>query len=213
MTGSDVCSSDLAKDKNGNTALTWAARNKNTEVREKMTRILQDPEAAAQALAMPDTEFLALCRRGTPEAVSRAIKTGANVNAKDDSQQTALMQAAVNHPEVVSMLIAAGADVNEKDNCQQTALMHAATANRLEIVAMLLAAGADVHAKTNDGRTTLIRATVHNANARVIAALLRAGADVHARDNDGKTALRHAVWESSPNLEVVSTIEDRKSVV
>ncbi len=95
-------------------------RNKNTEVREKMTRILQDPEAAAQALAMPDTGFWPLCRRGdSREAVSRAIKTEQTSNAKDDSQQTALMRARSPAIEVVSMLIAAGADVNRRTTANE----------------------------------------------------------------------------------------------
>ena len=60
--------------------------------------------------------FFARCRTGTPKAVREDLRSGADVNAKDEDGWTALMYAAHNpNPEVVSVLLEAGADVDAKD--------------------------------------------------------------------------------------------------
>lgn len=58
------------------------------------------------------------------------IKAGADVNAKDNSGNTALRIVAQNHKkDIVELLINAGADVNTRTSDGKTALMIAAEEN------------------------------------------------------------------------------------
>jgi len=96
--------------------------------------------------------------------VQALLAKGADVNAKANDGQTALMVASsheqgfglLDHPNIVPALLAQGADVNAKDRTGQTALMHASYSGHLDIVRALLAKGASVNAKDNDGRTALL---------------------------------------------------------
>lgn len=96
--------------------------------------------------------------------MSRLIKAGANVNAKDYLKETPLMAAArENDAEAVDFLIKAGADVNASNQYKQTALIKAVTfveadeADQIDpkVIALLIEAGADVKATDDDGKTAL----------------------------------------------------------
>ena len=105
---------------------------------------------------MSDEDFLKLCKSGNVGKVEEAIKDGANVNAKDNDGNTALMWAAYNgHTERVKLLIEHGANINAKDNDGETALMQAAFYGYIEIVKLLLEYGASVNDKDNEGWTAL----------------------------------------------------------
>lgn len=144
----------------------------------------------AVALALPvspvwassDIAFIKLCARGTPEAVRSAIEAGANVNARDDDHETALMMAAEKNPnpEVTALLLRAGADVNARDEDGDTALIKAADSNsNPEVVALLLKAGADVTIRNEDGETALMEArerSFSEAGTAIVKLLQEAGA-------------------------------------
>ena len=75
--------------------------------------------------------------------VSLLLEAGADVNAKGDNEETALMLAAANpNPEVVSLLLEAGADVNARDNRGNSALNYANAINNTRTVEKLRAAQA-----------------------------------------------------------------------
>ena len=98
--------------------------------------------------------FIKLCRTGTPEAVAAALRSGADVNARDKRGITALMWAACNsNPEVVEVLLEAGANVDARCEDSVTALMVAIEENpEPRVVSALLNAGADIDAKNKEGR-------------------------------------------------------------
>ena len=80
-----------------------------------------------------------------PEILKALLNAGANVNAKNEYDQTALIFAAQDAPlNVVKLLLDAGADATKGD-----VLLHAATP---EIVRALAKAGADVSVTTGDGK-------------------------------------------------------------
>ncbi len=75
----------------------------------------------------------------------RLIKSGADVNAQNDDDFTALIYAAeskVPSAEVVKLLIDAGADVNARERDGMTALRYAEERDAADVVALLKAAGA-----------------------------------------------------------------------
>lgn len=72
-------------------------------------------------------------KRTTPRMIEKLIKLGADVNAKDNEEYTALMLAVLNNsnPEIVKVLIRAGVDIFAKDSDGKTALDHA-TSNEIK---------------------------------------------------------------------------------
>ena len=87
------------------------------------------------------------------------IKNGADVNAKNNDGNIALISASNRrHLEIVKLLIKNGADVNAKDNDGMTALMW--TTGYFgdpspEVIKLLIKNGADVNAEAKNGNTAL----------------------------------------------------------
>jgi ankyrin repeat protein len=141
--------------------------------------------------AMSDEEFLELCSYGTEAEIESAVKTGANVNAKDFLGWTPLMYAARNNPDpgLISTLIGHGADVDGRSGIGQTALMMASGFAGYETVSILIGAGADVIDREDDGWTALMWAANQNGDPRVTSLLIDRGSDVNARNDGGQTPL------------------------
>ncbi len=75
--------------------------------------------------------------------VQALLDAGADVNAKDNNGETALIQAAsTGHTETVQALLDAGADVDAEGAFEMTALMWAKRKGHTEIVELLKKAGA-----------------------------------------------------------------------
>ncbi|MCX8506584.1 MAG: ankyrin repeat domain-containing protein [Alphaproteobacteria bacterium] len=85
--------------------------------------------------------------------MNELIKSGEDVNAKDNDGQTALMSAS-RTPMVINILRRAGIDVNAENNDGST-LMTRVAARQAEVIKLLLAAKADVNAKNKYGYTAL----------------------------------------------------------
>ena len=148
--------------------------------------------------------------------VQALLDSGADVNAKDENDMTALHWAASGgNEELVELLISKGADVNAKEEVGWTPLHYAAAMNHKAIAELLLAKGADVNAKAKDGKTpqdfaygaTAELLLKHGGKsdsilvaARVgdlagVQALLDSGADVNAKHENGMTPLHlAATW-------------------
>ena len=149
-----------------------------------------------RAEAMADKEFIRLCEEGTAEQVQKALKDGANPNARDGNA-TVLEWAALNdNLPAVQALLDAGANPN-REQPGETALMFAALADNPAMVQALLKAGANPNAKTGSGHTALTFWARRHGNlmldvrqmppghAQVVKALLAAGADVNGACGDG----------------------------
>jgi ankyrin repeat protein len=113
--------------------------------------------------------------------VERLIRSGANVNAANDTGVTPLWTASLNGSEpIVKRLLAAGANPNIALMSGETPLMAAARAGKTGVVDALLAKGANPNAHGTRGQTALMWA-VGQRHADVVKRLLIGGADVHAR--------------------------------
>ena len=74
----------------------------------------------------------------------RLVAKGADVNAKDQTEQSAyLIAASEGHLELLDLALDHGADVNDKDSWNGTALIRAAERGHADVVARLLRAGID----------------------------------------------------------------------
>jgi len=83
-------------------------------------------------------------RGGHADTVKEVLKPGrVNINVKDETGRTPLMEAARNgHNDVVRTLLNAGADAKLKDLQGKTALMYASEGGHKESVTLLRQAGA-----------------------------------------------------------------------
>ena len=154
------------------------------------------PSAAPAAVSTPaPTESLSLIEAveaGELEAVKAAVATGADVNAKDDSGFTVLVNAMANgNFEVVDFLIQKGAETGLKKPGQEAPnrvlgeglaqdelLLAAAEAGDLASVTRLVEAGANVNARSEDGFTVLVHA-ISGYHREVIQYLVQKGATIH----------------------------------
>ena len=93
--------------------------------------------------AMSDAEFVELCKSGNAVEVEEAIRNGANVNAKDNDGNTALMRAVLwGATKTTEVLLKHGVHVNAKNNNGDTALMWATGFGNIEIANLLRSYGA-----------------------------------------------------------------------
>ena len=106
-------------------------------------------------------------------ALERAVRRGANPNARDSFGGAALLD--VREPAIADALIRLGADVDIRDHRDgETPLIRAARRGDAALVRILLAAGANVRAESTTGATPLGEATRDGHEEVVV--LLRAAA-------------------------------------
>lgn len=131
--------------------------------------------------------FLQAAVRGNNNKVKEFIKSGVDINMKDNEGRTALMNAALNSfLMVVITLINAGADPNLQDKDGRTALMMTSTN---KIFDKLLDAGADVNITDNNGDTIVMDRVYDFRNLNESKILLKKiidkGLDLSIKNNNG----------------------------
>jgi len=160
-----------ARDSSGHTALMYAASDPQKE-------ILNHPEYASKLPSRPDIGALKylIDSGANPNDVDDLglttlmladsstapllLSSGANLDARDNHQRTALMYAAQKTSvELLRLFLAHGADVNAKDSQGESALMYAVRASWQSGVDLLLRAGADRNLRNNlgDSAVTIAR--------------------------------------------------------
>ena len=116
---------------------------------------------------------------GQTASVSALVQAGANLEARSNNGNTALMGAAYNgQTEAVSALVQAGANLEATNKNGNTALILAAYKGHTEAVSALVHAGADIEATNKNGNTALMAAAVNGKTEAVTQAI-----------TDGKQAL------------------------
>lgn len=122
--------------------------------------------------------------------VKLVIEAGANLNARDEKDDTPLMRATcLGRTQIVSLLLSYGANVNMRPYGCPSVLDNAIVKNYGAIAKLLIDAGADINTPYGSDRVTpLLLAAVGNQYA-VCEHLLQAGANVNFKDADGRNAL------------------------
>jgi len=146
-------------------------------------------------------------RNANREMVQLLISSGANVNATNESGETALMMLDEDATsDLVWDLINAGAAVKTQDESGNTALMQAAMSSNLEAVKALIDAGAEVDTRNKAKRTALILAA-SEGHINVVRTLVLAGANINATDEDEMNPLSHAA--ENDHLAVVRFLKSK----
>jgi ankyrin repeat protein len=118
-------------------------------------------------------------KQGDLEKVRSLLEEGADINAKDQHGQTALMNAAhAGQVELVRLLIENGADLNVTAKHNLSALMLSLITHHVEVARLLIEAGADVNirgSKNFYGTSALFLAEA-GGHAEIVALLKQKGA-------------------------------------
>jgi diguanylate cyclase (GGDEF)-like protein len=86
-----------------------------------------------------DLELIVAARAGNVKRVKGLLHSGANVDARDNRGNTALIEAAFfKYPDLVKLLLDSGADIDAGNNAGDTALTEAVRAGHDEVVNLLL---------------------------------------------------------------------------
>src|SRR6266404_2575058 len=125
---------------------------------------------------------------GNLETLKLLLDAGADVNARNDFDATALLWGA-RDPDKAELLISRGANVNSRSKQGRTPLMMASLLQGgSPIVALMLTKGADVNVRDNGGNTALgLAATIGEVEAMRL--LLAKGADPGAVNEKGESPI------------------------
>ena len=128
------------------------------------------------------------------QTVQAIIDHGADVNAINKDNETALLIACMNgQNDAINVLLKAGADTNITETDGHTCLHIAVNANcGKRAVQAIIDHGADVNAINKDNETALLIACM-DGKIDAINVLLEAGADTNITEPDGYTCLHKAV--------------------
>ena len=146
-----------------------------------------------------DRQLIAAAYANDVEEAARLIEAGADVNAKDESVQSAYLIATSEVGDDLRLLeltLAKGADVRSLDSYDGTGLIRAADRGYAAIVARLLQTDIDLDHVNRLGWTALLEAIILGTgdaeHVAVVRQLVQAGADVNLADGQGVTPLAHA---------------------
>ena len=139
---------------------------------------------------------------GNLTIVKALIAKGADINASDSNEQTALQKASMKgDKELVAYLLDQGADISHVDDYGCTSIVLAAEFGFAEIVQLLIDRGADPQHPTSNGWTPLHACWAH---AETALTLLKNGVDVRKITSRGFTPLHIAACNGG--LEFVKVI-------
>ena len=195
-----------ATNKNNHTALMFACNNSNEDAINMLLNAGTDPTIGD--INGDTCLHAAVGQNCTKEVIEEIINHGADVNATNKNNRTALMIAChKGNIDVMNLLLNAGANFDISDDDAQTCLHYAATGDSShEVLEIIIGHGVDVNSTNNSNQTALMRAS-HKGNKHVINVLINAGANPHISDDEGDTLLHYAAYGDC-SKEVLQAIID-----
>ena len=142
---------------------------------------------------------------GNADGVNFLLKHGADINAVDTLESSALARA-IEAGQVagVRALLAAGAEPNDYSSLPGSPLARAARQGNTDIMQLLLDRGAAINGRGSLGDTALTEAAAYNRKNAVLL-LLKHGANLDELGENKKTALQEA--SEKGNIEVVTLLK------
>lgn len=166
---------------------------------ETVERLLDEGASVHARDADGRTALVAAAYGNHLGAAEVLVRAGADVNAKDGTQQSAYL---ISTSEVgddgrlVELTLENGADVRSLDSYDGTGLIRAADRGHVRIVERLLETETDVDHVNNLGWTALLEAVILGGgdarHTEVVRLLVEGGADPNIPDGEGVTPLGHA---------------------
>ena len=156
------------------------------------------PKPTAEDQAELDAELIQAAWRNDVRRAQTLIGRGANVNAEDNTEQSAyLIATSEGYLELLELTLSAGADVAAKDSYNGTGLIRAADRGHADIAGRLIRAGVEVDHVNELGWTALHEAIILGDGSRryldTVRVLVAGGADVSlVSKRDGVSPLVHA---------------------
>lgn len=154
--------------------------------------------------------LIAAAWRNDVDEAARLIEQGADVNAKDETVQSAyLIATSEGFLSLLELTLANGADVGSKDSFNGTGLIRAAERGHALAVGVLLRAGIEIDHINNVGWTALLESIILGDGGQrytdTVRVLLAAGADpLIPSQQDGINPIDHAqargFWTISTTL-------------
>jgi ankyrin repeat protein len=147
----------------------------------------------APQLPDPDGTLLAAAAVGDAATVDLALRAGADLEARDERQRTALLLAVTgDHVEAAKPLVAAGADPDALDDRHDTPWLVTGVTGSVAMVEVLLPANPDFTIVNRYGGISVIPAG-ERAHVEYLQRVLQTDIDVNHVNDLGWTALLEAV--------------------
>lgn len=168
---------------------------------------------SAQSLSDNNRALIAAAWRNDVATARDLIARGADVNAKDHTQQSAyLIATSDGYTELLRLTLAHGADVHATDSYNGTGLIRAADRGHVEVIRELLRTPIRIDHVNRLGWTALLEAVILGdggpAHTETVRLLVRAGANTDIVDPAGLTALQHARNKGFREIVAILTAKD-----
>mmetsp|Transcript_27117 Transcript_27117/g.38869 ORF Transcript_27117/g.38869 Transcript_27117/m.38869 type:complete len:938 (-) Transcript_27117:892-3705(-) len=134
------------------------------------------------------TALTVATQKGHLEVVKLLLEHGADVQAKDDEDRTALLMAVTgNHGELATLLVSKGADPNtvyvDEEGASHNLLMDAIIVENEEFASLLITKGADIYYVDDTSVSTLLQAS-HRGLEKIVGLLLEKHALASTEDKE-----------------------------
>lgn len=166
---------------------------------ETAGRLLEEGASVRERDSAGRTALVAAAYGNHLRTAEALIGAGADVNAKDDTRQSAYLVSTSevgDGPRLLGLTLENGADVGSLDSYGGTGLIRAADRGHVRVVEELLKTETEVDLVNNLGWTALLEAIILGAgdarHTEVVRLLLEGGVDPNLPDGEGVTPLQHA---------------------